>query len=72
VSDGKGILYLFPDRDFQVGFARHVPEVGETINAKGRMWTVMQVTRGADNRTILSLEPVDKPPDEPEAPFSSD
>jgi hypothetical protein len=71
VSDGRGILYRFPDRDFQLGFAGRVPEVGETLRAKGRMWTVVQVTRGADSRAVVSLEPADRPTGgEAETPFS--
>jgi hypothetical protein len=33
VSEGKGFLYRFPDRDFQLGVAR-VPEVGETVRTR--------------------------------------
>jgi hypothetical protein len=71
VSDGEGFLYRFPDRDFELGFARHVPEVGDTLTARGRLWTVVQVTSGPDNREVLSLEPVEEPTGgEAETPFS--
>jgi hypothetical protein len=71
MSDGKGFLYRFPDRDFELGFASRLPEVGETLTAKGRLWTVVQVTSGPDKRAILSLEPVEKPTGgEAETPFS--
>jgi hypothetical protein len=72
VSEGRGFLYRFPDRDFQLGIGAHVPEVGETLRAKGRMWTVVLVTRDADGRAVVSLEPTAEPPHEPEAPFSPD
>ena len=67
MSDREGVLYRFPDRDFQLGFAR-VPEVGETVSAKGRRWTVVAVSRGTDNRAVVSLAPTDKLA-EAEAPF---
>lgn len=67
MSDREGVLYRFPDRDFQLGFAR-VPEIGEIVTAKGRRWTVTQVRRGTDNRAVVSLTSIDKP-DEAEAPF---
>ena len=61
MSESEGFLYRFPNRDFELGFGSRVPHVGETLKAKGRMWTVVQVTTGADDRAILSLEPVEKP-----------
>jgi hypothetical protein len=71
VSDGRGFLYRFPDRDFQLGMATRVPEVGETLSAKGRMWTVARVTRGFDKRAVIHLEAADKPTGgEAETPFS--
>ena len=60
MSDG-GFLYRFPDHDFQLGVARRVPEVGDTLEAKGRGWTVVQVTRGRDGRAIAALEPTGEP-----------
>jgi hypothetical protein len=69
VSEGKGFLYRFPDRDFQLGVAR-VPEVGETVRAKGRMWTVVRVTHSQDNRSVVNLAPLDKPTDEGIAPLT--
>jgi hypothetical protein len=72
MSDGKGFLYRFPDRDFQLGITSRVPEVGETLSARGRMWTVVHVgTADLDKRAIVQLEPAETPPrGEPEAPFS--
>ena len=68
---GSGFLYRFPDRDFQLGMASRVPEVGETLTAKGRMWTVVQVSTGFDKRAVVSLEPLENPTrGEAETPFS--
>ena len=69
---GSGFMYRFPDRDFQLGIGSRVPEIGATLTAKGRMWTVVSVTRGSDNRLVVHLEPRNKPTDEPESPFSPD
>jgi hypothetical protein len=59
VSDGEGFLYRFPDQDFELGFGRPVPLVGETLRAKGRAWKVTQVSRGSEDRAIVNLEPVE-------------
>jgi hypothetical protein len=59
VSLGKGFLYRFPDQDFELGFGRPVPLVGETLRAKGRVWKVTQVSRGSEGRAIVNLEPVE-------------
>ena len=67
MGEGKGFVYRFPNRDFELGFSR-VPEIGETVTAKGRRWTVVEVRRGADNRAVVSLASIDKP-GEAEAPF---
>ena len=73
MSNGdSGIVYRFPDRDFQLGFTSRVPEVGEVLSAKGRMWAVVEVGMGSDNRVVVNLGPVEKPTAEPEAPFSPD
>jgi hypothetical protein len=60
VSDSKGFLYRFPDQDFEVGFGGPVPRLGETVRAKGRAWKVTQVSRSAEDRAIVDLEPVDQ------------
>jgi hypothetical protein len=60
VGEGKGFVYRFPNRDFQLGFSR-VPEIGETVTAKGRRSTVVEVRRGTDNHALVSLASIDKP-----------
>ena len=59
MSQGKGFLYRFPDHDFELGFGRPLPLVGETLRAKGRVWKVTQVSRGSEDRAIVNLEPVE-------------
>ena len=68
MSDGEGFLYRFPDHDFELGFTDHVPAVGETLRARGAMWTVVQVTRGSDNRAVVNLAPME-PIGEESEPF---
>jgi hypothetical protein len=59
VSDvSVGFVYRFPDDDFEVGFGSRVPDVGHTVKAKGRTWTVAQVGSDSQQRAIVNLEPV--------------
>lgn len=65
----EGFVYRFPNRDFELGVGSRVPDVGDTLRAKGRMWTVVQVGKDASKRAVLHLEASDRPTGEAEAPF---
>ena len=70
MSPDGGFVYRFPDRDFQLGYARRVPEVGDTLTAKGRRWRVVDVTLGHDDRVVVRLLPLDVPGENAEEPSS--